>query len=281
MMILLRSVLFVPGTRSDRFDKALAAGADAVILDLEDAVDAGRKAEARDTVAAFLTTAPASPPLVFVRVNAPGSPWIEEDLARAPEFAGIHGLVVPKVESPGHLEAVARHAPERRVIPLIEGARAVLDAPAIAAADAHVLALLFGAEDLTADLGISRTIDGEELLFARSQVVLAAASVGAEAIDAVFTDLADTDRLLIDARRARALGFRGKMAIHPKQVPVINRAFSPTAEEVARARRIVSSFEAAGDEGVTRMDDEMIEAPVATRARRIIALAEAISRGRH
>jgi len=280
-MILLRSVLFVPGTRSDRFDKALAAGADAVILDLEDAVDAGRKAEARDTVAAFLTTAPASPPLVFVRVNAPGSPWIEEDLARAPEFAGIHGLVVPKVESPGHLEAVARHAPERRVIPLIEGARAVLDAPAIAAADAHVLALLFGAEDLTADLGISRTIDGEELLFARSQVVLAAASVGAEAIDAVFTDLADTDRLLIDARRARALGFRGKMAIHPKQVPVINRAFSPTAEEVARARRIVSSFEAAGDEGVTRMDDEMIEAPVATRARRIIALAEAISRGRH
>lgn len=281
MRILLRSILFVPGTRSDRFDKALAAGADAVILDLEDAVDPGRKAEARDTVTAFLTTAPASPPLVFVRVNAPGSPWIDDDLARAGSFTGIHGLVVPKVESPVQLETVARHAPQRRVVPLIETARAVLNAPAIAAADAHVLALLFGAEDLTADLGISRTIDGEELLFARSQVVLAAASVGAEAIDAVFTDLADTDRLLTDARRARALGFRGKMAIHPKQVPVINRAFSPTVEEVARAHQIVASFEASGDDGVTRLDDQMIEAPVVARARRILALAEASSRGRH
>jgi citrate lyase subunit beta/citryl-CoA lyase len=281
MTTLLRSVLFVPGTRSDRFEKALAAGADAVILDLEDAVAPSRKAEARDTVAAFLSTAPASPPLVFVRVNAPDSPWIADDLARAADFAGIHGLVVPKVESPGHLETVARHAPDRRVIPLIESPRAVLNAPAIAAADAHVLALLFGAEDLTADLGISRTIDGEELLFGRSQVVLAAASVGAEAIDAVFTDVADADRLQADARRARALGFRGKMAIHPKQVPVINRAFSPTAEEVARARQVVSSFEAAGDEGVTRLGDEMIEAPVVARARRIIARAESISRARH
>jgi citrate lyase subunit beta/citryl-CoA lyase len=278
MVILLRSVLFVPGTRRDRFEKALDAGADAVIFDLEDAVDPRRKREARDAVGEFLTSAPPEPPLVFVRVNAPASPWIDDDLEVVRRLRGLHGVVLPKVESAADVEAVASSAPSRRVVPLIESARGVLGAAAIAAADADVPALLFGAEDLTADLGIPRTVDGEELLFARSQVVLAAASAGAEAIDAVFTDLADLDGLRADAHRARRLGFRGKMAIHPAQVPVINEVFSPSADEVDRARRLMTAFDAAEGEGVIRVDDQMVEAPVVLRARRLISVAEAIAK---
>jgi citrate lyase subunit beta/citryl-CoA lyase len=278
MPLLLRSVLFVPGTRPDRFAKALAAGADAVILDLEDAVAPDRKGEARATVAEFLAARPASASLVFVRVNAPGSPWIDADVAEVGRVGGLHGVVLPKVESPRHVEAVARAVPPHRVVPLLESARGILQAASIAAADADVPALLFGAEDLTAALGIPRTIEGEELLFARSQVVLAAASTGAEPIDAVFTDLTDATALRVDALHARALGFRGKMAIHPAQVPVINDVFSPSAEEVDRARRLVATFEAARGEGVIRVNDQMIEAPVVARARRVLDLAAAVDR---
>ncbi|HUF48480.1 MAG TPA: CoA ester lyase [Vicinamibacterales bacterium] len=277
MPTLFRSVLFVPGTRGDRFDKALAADADAVILDLEDSVDPGRKTEARETVARFLATRPVSSSRLFVRVNASTSPWIGADLERMRGLEGFDGLVLPKVESPHQIETVAPHAPARCVIPLLESARGILHAAAIAAADADVPALLFGAEDLTADLGIRRTIDGEELLFARSQVVLAAASVGAEAIDAVATDLADIDGLRADAHRARALGFRGKMAIHPAQVPVINEVYSPTADEIAHARQTIAAFDAAGPAGVIRVNDQMIEAPVVLRAKRVLALADAIA----
>ncbi len=276
--VLLRSVLFVPGTRRDRFEKALAAGADAVIFDLEDSVDAGRKAEARETVGAFLAVPPDTDALVFVRVNAAGSPWIDDDVDLVRMLPGVHAVVMPKVESAGQVEAVASLVPSGRVVPLLETARGILQAPAIAAARALVPALLFGAEDLTAELGIPRTVDGEELLHARSHVVLAAATAGAVALDAVFTNLADLDGLRADASRARALGFRGKMAIHPDQVRVIHEVFSPSAEDVDRARRLVESFEAARTEGVIRVNDQMIEAPVVARAKRVLAMAEAIAR---
>ncbi len=278
MATLMRSVLFVPGTRRDRFEKALAAGADGVIFDLEDSVDAVRKAEAREIVAAYLSSPPDTASLVFVRINAAGSAWIDEDIACARGLGGVYAVVMPKVESPAPVEAVASQVPSGRVVPLLETARGILNAPAIAAAQADVPALLFGAEDLTAELGIPRTIDGEELLYARSQVVLAAASTGAAALDAVFTNLADTERLRADAQRARALGFRGKMAIHPDQVPVINDVFSPSADEIDRARRLVESFETARAEGVIRVNDQMIEAPVVARAKRVLAVAEAIEK---
>jgi len=278
--MLLRSVLFVPGTRKDRFAKALASGADGVILDLEDSVDPGRKAEARETVAAFLATPPETSSIVFVRVNAAGSPWIDDDLACVRGIPDLYGVVMPKVESPLEMEAVARQVPSRRVVPLLETARGIVNAAAIASADADVPALLFGAEDLTSELGIPRTIDGEELVYARSQVVLAAAAAGAEPLDAVFTDLADVGRLREDARRARAVGFRGKMAIHPAQIPVIHEVFSPSAEEVERARQLVATFEAARGAGVIRVNDQMIEAPVVARARRMLAIADAIAKRR-
>jgi citrate lyase subunit beta/citryl-CoA lyase len=172
----------------------------------------------------------------------------------------------------------ARHAPSG-VVPslllLLETPRAVLRAAEIASADAPVAALLFGAEDFTAGLGVERTTSGEELLFARAQIALAAAAAGAEAIDAVFTNLTDADELRRDCARARAVGFRGKMAIHPKQIDVIHEVFTPTAADVDRATRIIEAFDAASGagQGVTTLDGHMVERPIVERARRTLALA--------
>ena len=269
-----RSVLFVPGTSRERFPKAFAAGADAVVLDLEDGVDAARKAEAREAVGAWLKTLSSGGPARLVRVNAAASSFIADDLSWLPSIDGLYdGLVLPKVESPDQIDRVAAAAPSRRVIPLLETARGILRAPEIVTAEARIPAVLFGAEDLTAELGIPRTVDGEELIAARGQVVLAAASIGADPVDAVFVEIANPDRLRQDAVRARAVGFTGKMAIHPDQVPVINDVFSPSADEVAAARKILAAGEAARarGEGAFRLEGRMVDAPVIRRAQRVIA----------
>ena len=157
--VVLRSVLFVPGTRPDRFAKALISGADAVVFDLEDSVEANRKAEARDIVAQGLGTLEDSPAVRrFVRVNAAGSPWIDDDLAAVRGMRGVDAVVLPKAESPSDLEHVATALDSRRVVPILESAAGVLHASAIARAGAVIPALLFGAEDLTAQLAIARTI---------------------------------------------------------------------------------------------------------------------------
>jgi len=275
----LRSILFVPGNRADRFPRALAAGADAVVFDLEDGVEDGRKADARRAIAEWLAATPASRTARFVRVNASGSAWQAEDLVWLASVSGhIEGVVLPKAESSADIERVAALAPAGCVIPLLETARGIIGAVAIASAPATIPALLFGAEDFTAELGIPRTLDGEELLLARSQVVLAAAAIGADAIDAVFVDLAAPERLRQDATRARALGFRGKMAIHPDQVATINGVFSPSADEIARARRLIDAADTARrqGEGAFRFEDRMVDAPVIARARRVLALADAL-----
>lgn len=272
-----RSVLFVPGTRADRFAKAFSSGADAVVLDLEDAVEAGRKAEARDLVGKFVASlGPDTKPSVLVRINAPVSPWIDDDVDW---LRGLHGfvdaVVLPKVEIAAVIDGVADATPDRLVIPLIETARGVMNVSEIIAAEAEIPAVLFGAEDLTAELGIPRTLQGDELLYARSAVVIAAATIEAEPIDAVWVELANPDALRQDATRAKALGFRGKMAIHPDQVGVINEVFSPTAGEIAAAREMVEADERAREtgEGVFRFGDSMVDAPVIKRAKRILELA--------
>ncbi len=199
---------------------------------------------------------------------------------------GFDGLILPKVESASAVELVARSfaghegigvAPP--LLLLLETPCAVLRAAEIAGANAPVAALLLGAEDLTASLGVERTVDGEELILARGQVAMAAASVGADAIDAVFTDLLDAESLRRDCERARRLGFQGKMAIHPKQVEIINDVFTPTASDVERATRVLAAYEIAraAGEGVTTMDGRMVELPVVERARRI--LGRAVDRG--
>lgn len=276
----IRSLLFVPGTRQDRFAKAMNAGADAVVFDLEDSVEAGRKPEARALVAEFLAT-PGAGALRLVRFNAVGTPDGEADVEFFSGAQGYDGVLLPKIDTPGAAEQVARvftrRAPSGAVPPLLlllETPRAILRAAEIAAADAPVAALLFGAEDFTASLAVERTIDGEELSFARAQIVLAAASVGADAIDAVCTDLNDADSLRRDCQRACALGFRGKMVIHPRQVDVINDVFTPAAAAVVRARRLIDVYEAAraAGQGVTTVDGRMVELPIVERARRTLAL---------
>ena len=271
----LRSLLFVPGNRPDRFTRAEACGADGVVLDLEDGVESSHKDEARRAIEAFVTREPAQGAKRFVRVNAFASGWFDQDLELVGRLGAIAGVVLPKAERAAQIEAVARAVDDLAVVPLIETARGVLNAASIAAAHPAIPAVLFGAEDLSAQLGIPRTIDGDELLFARSQVVLAAAAVGADAIDAVFVKLAAPDDLRRDARRARSLGFHGKMAIHPDQVPIINDVFTPTAAELEGARRIVDAFERAEaqGEGVLRLDDQMVDAPIVARARRLLERA--------
>jgi citrate lyase subunit beta/citryl-CoA lyase len=279
---ILRSLLFVPGTRPDRFDKALASGADAVIVDLEDSVEPGRKAEARRLVGEWLSTTSASGGALFVRINAPGSEWIDDDCEWLRPFAGlIEGVVLPKVEHAAAIEGVARGFPEIAVIPLLETARGILNAADIVSADARIPAVLFGAEDLTAEIGIPRTLDGSEILVARSTVVLAAATIGAEAVDAVWTHLSDMVGLETDAGHARALGFRGKMAIHPDQIPVINHVFSPSAEEIEAARRLVEASREPLErgEGAFRIDGRMVDAPIIKRAERILELARILRGG--
>jgi citrate lyase beta subunit len=282
----IRSLLFVPGTRPDRFGKAMSSGADAVAFDLEDSVEAGQKEKARTLIAEFLSQPSPSEVMRLVRFNAVETAHGQADLEFFRDLTGFDGVLLPKVEAPGMLEAVSRIFASRQrpsgvppLLPLLESPRAVLRAVEIASADAVVAALLFGAEDLTAQLAVPRTIDGEELLFPRAQIALAAAATGADAIDAVFINLDDLTALERDCERARALGFKGKMAIHPRQVPVINEAFTPSTADVERARRLIDAYEAAraAGEGVTRLDGQMLELPIVERARRTVARAERYS----
>jgi len=276
----IRSLLFVPGTRSDRFEKAMKAGADAVTFDLEDSVEPSHKERARSVIAEFLRAENTSQVLRLVRFNALDTEHGQADLSFFRDISGFDGILLPKVETPGILEMVSRALAGRAggpvpLLPLLETPSAILRAAHIAAADAHVAALLFGAEDLTARLSVPRTVEGEELVVARGQIVLAAAAVGAEPLDAVFVNLDDLALLRRDCERARAMGFRGKMAIHPKQVPVINEVFTPSQADIDRARRIIEAFDAAqaAGQGVARMGDQMVELPIVERARRTVALA--------
>jgi citrate lyase beta subunit len=276
----IRSILFVPGTRSDRFDKAMNAGADAVAFDLEDSVEAAQKERARTLIAEFLQRPNASQVLRLVRLNSLDTDVGRADLAFFKDVNGFDGVLLPKVEVPETLETAARGLATggragSPLLPLLESPRAVLRAGDIASADAPVAALLFGAEDLTARLAVPRTVDGEELVVARGQIVLAAAAVGAEPLDAVFINLDDLTLLRRDCERAKAVGFRGKMAIHPTQVPIINEVFTPLPAEVERAKRVVEAYETAlaAGQGVTRVAGQMVELPIVERARRTIALA--------
>jgi citrate lyase subunit beta / citryl-CoA lyase len=276
----LRSMLFVPGTREDRFSSAITSGADAVVFDLEDSVEETRKAEARQAISRFQAASGDLGPPMLVRVNAFGSRWFHDDLQFAGRLPRLGGIVVPKAETVEALRVVAQVVGGDRVFPLLETARGVLNSAFLADAIPSVPALLFGAEDLTAEIGVRRTTDGEELLFARSQVVLAAAAAGAEAIDAVFTDVADGDGLRRDATRARALGFRGKMTIHPSQIAIVNEIFSPSAADIAQADKILSAYAAAqaAGSGVLRLGNEMVDAPVVARAQRVLDLASKLGK---
>ena len=259
-----RSYLFVPGSRPDRFAKACAAGADAVVIDLEDSVAAADKNTAREAVAAWLT--PSQP--VFVRVNVANSEWFLGDLKLGGK-PGIAGVLLPKAERVEDIRTVAGHFSSTTPILLqIETAQGFANAPTMACAEG-VQRLLFGSIDFQLDLGMAAEED--ELLFFRSQIVLVSRVAGIQSpVDGVTTDINSPERVRDDTLRARRLGFGGKMCIHPKQVPVVNECFVPTAEEEAWAKRVVEAS-VASHGGATSVDGKMVDRPVLARAEVILA----------
>jgi citrate lyase subunit beta/citryl-CoA lyase len=261
-----RSYLFVPGNRPDRFAKACASGADAVVLDLEDSVAALDKSNARIAIANWL--APAQP--VMVRVNTSESEWFRDDLGLGGK-AGIAGVLVPKAERAEQIRLIAEtFGPGVPILAQIETARGLRNTLALAEAP-QVRNLLFGSIDFQLDLGMNAEED--ELLYFRSQIVLDSRLAGIEPpVDGVTTDIHATELVRVDALRARRLGFSGKMCIHPKQVPVVNECFSPSAEEEAWARRVVEASAGAPGAAIS-VDGKMVDRPVLARAEVILAKA--------
>lgn len=271
-----RSLLFVPGDKAESLlPKAARSGADGVILDLEDAVAPAAKEKARRVTSASLAAADFRLPVV-ARVNPIDSPWFEADVAAVLQ-AGVIGIALPKCEGAAAVAALADLLGEAPVaiIPMIETARGVLTAEAIADADPRVVGLAFGAEDLSAQLGLRRSRSGRELLHAMSHVVLAAVAAGRWALDSPCTKPRAAQETRREAALARALGYAGKLVIHPAQVGAVHEAFAPTAVEVDAARAVVEAFDAmmARRSGVGALEGRMIDRPVMIAAQRVLVRA--------
>lgn len=267
----LRSLLFAPGSDERKLARALASEADAVVADLEDAVAPGEKATARGLAARVLGES-ATQSARIVRVNGADTPFFDDDLAM---IAGLEldAIVLPKA-TPEAVAALGAAGPP--VIAIVETA-AGLRLAYETAASPRVGALVLGAVDLGLELGLEARADGLELLYARSQLVVDSAAAGIRPpFDVVHLDTRDDEGLETEALLARSLGFRGKACIHPAQVPVVNRVFAPSEEEVERARRVVEAYERglAEGRGAVALDGEMIDLPVVERARELLAEAK-------
>ncbi|OLT01955.1 hypothetical protein BJF90_30135 [Pseudonocardia sp. CNS-004] len=266
-MLVGRTLLFVPGDRPDRIGKAIGSAADAVAVDLEDAVAPSDRAAARASVLDAVRACEPRPNL-FLRVNPIDGADFADDLATATQLrTHLAGVLLPKAESADQihrLDDLLGGGPA--VLPIVETARGVLAAPEIAAASPRVATLLFGTLDLAADLGVTPTVEGRELLHARSQVVLATAAAGLPGpLDGPHAALDDTDGLVRASALARELGFSGKIVLHPRQLEPVRAAFAPTTEELARAREIVEAGR--GARGAFRLaDGTFVDAPVLRRA---------------
>jgi citrate lyase subunit beta / citryl-CoA lyase len=284
-----RSLLYVPGDRETMIAKAAQRGADGLILNLEDAVAPGNKEAARTTVTQALATLDFGRAEVIVRVNPLDTPTGYRDLLTIAPGAP-DAILLPKVGSPeevrfaawtiARLEAMHElPAGGIRLMCMIESAAGVLAAMQIGSCHPRVVALLFGAADYSAEVGCALTPEGDSLLLAQSQIVLASRVAGIDAIDTPHMRLDDQDGLAQSSQRARQLGFDGKSAIHPGQIGTINSAFSPTPEQIAWSERIVAALPN-GDEaqlGATVLDGQLIEAPHLARARRVLALQAKIA----
>ena len=286
-----RSWMFVPGHRQRMIDKALGLNADAIMLDIEDGVAPGEKDTARKLIGEALgrEKAPNSPAR-FVRVNAVGHERMDADLETVLR-PGLDGLVLPKVETAEEVlkvEAILKgREPELkmerenvRLLIAIESPKGLLNAPAIAACSPRVIGLMFGAEDFGKELGLPTSREGEaqDMIYARSSLVVAAASAHVQAVDGVWVDLKDPEGLLGFAHQSRRLGFSGMSLIHPSQIDPIHSVFSPTPEEVDYAQRVVKAYEeavAVGD-GSISFGGQLIDRPIVERARRTLDMAETL-----
>jgi citrate lyase beta subunit len=256
-----RSLLFAPGSDERKLRSALASPADAVVADLEDAVAPAEKGTAREVVARH------RPPVI--RVNGPGTPWFADDLTLVKELAP-EALVLPKA-TPDAVAAMGGAGPP--LIAIVEAAAGLRAAFEIAAAP-RVEALLLGAVDLGAEIGLEPRPDGLELLYARSKLVVDSAAAGIRPpFDVVHVDVPDEEGLEAECRLARSFGFRGKACIHPGQLAVVHRVFAPNETEIAWARKVVDAYEreTAEGRGVFALDGAMVDRPVVERARRVLA----------
>lgn len=267
-----RTLLFLPADRLQRLPKALASGAHLVVVDLEDAVAPGAKAAAR---AALLAQWPAldaaARTRIAVRINATGSPWHGDDLALLGEL-GAHGLaaaMLPKTESPAQLHDLAAAVPALPLLPLVESAEGLAALDHIARAPA-VARLVFGHLDFQLDLDLQCSDDERELDAVRLAFASASRRAGlAGPVDGVTTQIDPLDRLQFDTARARRFGFAGKLCIHPNQVPTVNELLGPTPAQRAWAQRLLAAAASAGS-GAFQFEGTMVDAPVLTRAQRLL-----------
>ncbi len=283
-----RSWMFVPGHRQRMIDKALGLNADAIMLDIEDGVAPSEKDTARKLISEALGREQlANSPTRFVRINAIGHERMDPDL-EAVLRPGLDGLVLPKVETVEEVRKVESILKERepklkiklggiKLLIAIESPRGLLNAPAIATCSSRVIGLMFGAEDFGRELGLPTAREGEarDMIYARSAMVVAAASAQVQAVDGVWVDLKDTEGLWGFARQSRRLGFSGMSLIHPSQIDPINSVFSPTPGEIDYAQQVVKAYEEAvarGD-GSISFGGQLIDRPIVERARRTLEMA--------
>jgi citrate lyase subunit beta/citryl-CoA lyase len=290
-MNLIRSWMFVPGHRQRMIDKALGLNADAIMLDIEDGVAPNEKDAARKNIAESLgrEKTPGSPAR-YVRINAIGHARMDADL-EAVVRPGLEGLVCPKVDSPDEVRKVDGILNDRepkmkmekggvKLLIAIENPKGLLNAPAIAAASPRNVGIIFGTEDYGREIGLPTVREGEarDLIYARSAIVVAAASAHVQAVDGVWVDLNDSAGLLDFAKQARQLGFSGMSCIHPSQVDAINTVFSPTAEEIDYCQKVLQAFEEANarGDGSIAFGGQLIDRPIVERARRAIDTAKSL-----
>ena len=277
-----RSFIFMPGLKPEMFPKAAASGADILCVDLEDAILPGDKDEARRRTMALMASGPdAGGAETAVRINSPRTPAGLADLAAVARAgaAGPPALMLPKVASADEVALVSDLLDDAGLATtlhvIVESAAGLEATPAIARAGPRVRALFFGAVDYSSDVGARNA--WEPLLYARSRLVAAAAAAGLDAIDVPWLDLEDLDGMTAEAEKSRALGFVGKGAIHPRQIAPLHAVFSPSPEEVARARRVVAAFEEAGT-GLVVIDGKLVEKPVLRAMERVLDRARRLDR---
>lgn len=262
----MRSLLFAGATRPDLVAKLDRSGADAVVIDLEDAVPAAAKGQAREALPELIASVASTP--VLVRVNDAASRWFDDDLAAVAELP-LAGAVLPKAEREGDVTAVAERLADGAVVVAgLESARGVANCESLLDGSGATCCY-FGAEDYVADLGGRRSGGGEEVLYARSRVALAARVAGLPALDQVVVDFRDDAVFERDAEAGRDLGYRGKLCIHPSQVTIANLVFSPSEGELERARGMLAAWEEGAERGVAAVEfeGEMVDGPAVRMAR--------------
>ena len=281
-MLILRSLLFVPGNTPRMLDRALGLRPDAFVPDMEDSVPWDEKGNARAVTASYLPKAAQTGVPVIPRVNSLDTGLLEADL-EAVIGPHIFGVSIGKVDNPqiaeeiegllGRLESEAGLSPGHiKLVPWIESAEAIVNAYSICRASERIVAVALGAEDFTNDMEIERRDDDAELAYARSAIAIAARAAGVLALDTPYFAFRDPDGLRANSSESRGVGFRGRFAIHPAQIDVINEVYSPSREQIGHALRVIEAFEeaAAMGRGSTSLDGKVVDVPVVKRAQALL-----------